>query len=129
MHIMDTSSGALVFGAEFFGILSVLALCIGIGFSVAKSVRLLRGERRLQRRIANQMRIDQLTRLIEQMSHDPQAYAKVVSILENQLALMEADPQRVEMLNALRQATERGRRAYAEKLLREAVSGKEMASH
>lgn len=110
------------FFLQLLGLVSTFAVCAAIGFSVFRSIRLVMGERELQRRLSAQVRLDQLTKTLEGLSsNDPAGYLKAMVMLQKQLALMRNDGRRRELWDALQQATDRGRRAYAAKLLREAA--------
>lgn len=119
----------IAYAVELLGMLSVFAVAGAIGFSLVRSVELVTGERTLRRRIRNQMRLDKLTKLAEQMRDaDPAVRDRAIEIIKSNLALMPDNWSKGELLDAIRQNTERGRNAYAEKLLRKTVSEKSLTS-
>jgi hypothetical protein len=112
---------------EALGILSVLTVCGAIGFSVIRTLDLMRGEKELGRRLRSE-RLEHIHRLIHDLSQQDMPSEEAIRMLEKYLAHMPRGAAREELGNALRQPLARGRRAYAEKLLRAAGNEKTMAS-
>jgi hypothetical protein len=109
----------LAFSVELLGILAVLAIAGAVGFSVVKSIDLVRGERELSRRLRSE-RLAYVNRLIEELSRGEAPPEEAIRMIEKYVEYMRPGWQREELTNALRQPLEGGRRAYAAKILRAA---------
>jgi len=110
----------LQYTVELLGLLSLLAVSVGIGFALVKSALLIRGERTLAvqlKRQSNSVRVSQLLAALASESADS---ALVLSEIEQELRKAPTAVerwQRHQIIEALSQPNERGRRAYASKLL------------
>jgi len=110
----------LQYTVELLGFLSLLAVSVGIGFALVKSFLLIRGERTLAVQLTHQSNSVRVAQLLTALVSESADSALVLSEIEQELRNVPTKVQRMqrrEIFEALSQPNERGRRAYASKLL------------
>jgi hypothetical protein len=110
---------------ETLAVVSILAISYAIGYVVYQSLRLINSQREITKRLQSE-RLDHLKRMLASMPQDQDQYQRTITVIEKYLDHL-SEKQKMALLMALRQPSERGRRAYAEKLIRTAEAEKEMA--
>lgn len=104
-------SDLLRYVVEFGAIAAIMAVCVATGFGIYRSYELIRAER-----VVTSSDNPKLASLLARLAAERADSEDTMDELEKELMFVQSTIQRRELIGALTQPTDRGRRAYIAKL-------------